>query len=42
MLGGEDKSVIADRKDTLEKIERLEEAMRIAGRTWRRTKELEE
>ncbi|KAE9365430.1 P-loop containing nucleoside triphosphate hydrolase protein [Stipitochalara longipes BDJ] len=41
MLGSEDKRAIADRKETLEKIERLEEAMRIADQTWRRTKELE-
>jgi hypothetical protein len=41
MLGGEDKSVIDLRKDTLEKIKRLEEAMRIANQTLRRTKQLE-
>jgi DNA transposition AAA+ family ATPase len=41
MLGGEDESVIALRKDTEAKIKRLEDAMRIADQTWRRTKELE-
>ena len=41
MLGGEDTSVINLRKDTVEKIKRLEEAMRIVNQTLRRTKELE-
>ncbi|CZR66635.1 uncharacterized protein PAC_16536 [Phialocephala subalpina] len=41
MLGGEDKSVINLRKDTIDKIKRLEDAMRIADQTWRRTKEHE-
>jgi hypothetical protein len=38
MLGGEEKSVIDSRKDTMDKIKRLEDAMRIAEKTWRRTK----
>ena len=41
MLGGEEKRVIDLRKDTLEKIIRLEDAMRIANQTLRLTKELE-
>jgi hypothetical protein len=41
MLGGEDKSVIDLRKGTIDKIKRLEDAMRIADRTWRQTKERE-
>jgi hypothetical protein len=41
MLGGEDKSVIDLRRDTIDKIKRLESAMRIADQTWRRTKERE-
>lgn len=41
MLGGEEKSVIDLRKDIIDKIKRLEDAMRIADQTWRRTKELE-
>jgi hypothetical protein len=41
MLGSEDESVITLRDATAAKIKRLQDAMRIADQTWRRTKELE-
>ncbi|RDL36733.1 Uncharacterized protein BP5553_06085 [Venustampulla echinocandica] len=41
MLGGEDRAVIEERKAAEKQIKKLEDAMRIADQTWRRTKELE-
>lgn len=41
MLGSEDDAVIVSREEAQAKIKRLEDAMRIADQTWRRTKELE-
>jgi hypothetical protein len=37
MLGGEDESMVIARYDTEKKIERLTQAMKIAGETWRKS-----
>lgn len=41
MLGGEDESVVVARKETMEKIKRLQQATRIAGDTRTRSMQLE-
>jgi kynureninase len=41
ILGAEDESVVVARSDTVNKIKRLEEAMEIAGKTWRKSMQLE-
>jgi hypothetical protein len=41
ILGGEDESVVVDRYDTKNNIKRLEEAMKIAEVTWRKSMQLE-
>jgi hypothetical protein len=41
ILGGEDESVVVARYDTKNNIKRLEEAMKIAEVTWRKSMQLE-
>jgi len=41
ILGGEDESVVISRNETLGKIKRLEEGMRIAGETWKKSMQVD-
>jgi hypothetical protein len=40
ILGGEDESVVVARNETVRKVKRLEEAMKIAGETLKRSRQL--
>lgn len=41
ILGGEDEFVVRARFDTVKRIQQREQAMKIAGETWRRSMQVE-